>query len=94
MTAPKLTYSGKAYFEKLLQLGLYEKTARGVDLSPDIRPLMEALHHALSGGKVEVRVVQPGIPETLTELTKLLETARQEVGTVNQLMGEELAAPP
>ena len=94
MTAPKLTYSGKAYFEKLMQLGLYEKSARGVELSPEIRPLLEALHHALTGGKVEIRVVQPGIAETITELTKLLETARQEVATVNQLMGEELASPP
>jgi hypothetical protein len=94
MTAPKLTYYGNAYLEKLLQLGLYEKSARGVDLSPEIRPLLEALHHALTGGKVEIRVVQPGVAETITELTKLLETARQEVATVNQLMGAELALPP
>jgi hypothetical protein len=94
MSAPKFTYSGKAYLEKLMQLGLYEKSARGVELSPDIRPLLEALHHALTGGKVEVRVVQPGIAETITELTKLLESARQEVATVNQLMGEQLATPP
>ena len=94
MTAPKLTYSGKAFLDKLMQLGLYEKTAKGVDLSPDMRPLMEAIIHALAGGKVDVRVVQPGVPETVAELTKLLETARQEVATVNQLMGEELATPP
>lgn len=94
MSAPKLTYSGKAYFEKLLQLGLYEKSAKGIDLSPELRPIMEAIHHALAGGKVEVRVVQDGVAETITELTGLLETARQEVTTVNQLMGEEIAVPP
>ncbi|HEY3359130.1 MAG TPA: hypothetical protein VGQ83_38125 [Polyangia bacterium] len=94
MTAPRLTYSGKAYFDRLLQLGLYEKTAQGADISPDLRPLMEAMHHVLAGGKVEIQVVQPGVNETIADLTKLLESARQEVTTVNQLMGEELAVPP
>jgi len=94
MAPPRFTFSGKAYFEKLMQLGLIERTAKGVDISPELRPLLEALHHALTGGKVDVRVVQPGVPESINELTKLLEAARQEVETVNQLMGEELAYPP
>jgi hypothetical protein len=68
------------YLQRVQALGAIEGTGEAVAFSPHVLPVLEALHHVLAGGEVEVRIVregQAGIVEALGALSgQVLEEAK------------------
>jgi hypothetical protein len=56
------------YLERVRELGAMEGQIGFVEISPTLQPVLEAMHHVLSGGEVEVRVVRDGQPDLFREL--------------------------
>ncbi|MBZ4417468.1 hypothetical protein K8638_13295 [Myxococcus sp. RHST-1-4] len=64
-----------------------EGTVGALVLNPAIQPVLEALHHVLAGGEVEVRVVRAGNPDIVEELGRRAAQATQEANALNQAAG-------
>jgi hypothetical protein len=56
------------YLQRMRELGAVEGPDGAVELNPSLKPVLEALHHVLSGGEVEVRVHRYGQPDIFQEL--------------------------
>jgi hypothetical protein len=74
------------YLAKLQQLGALEGKCGDREVSQEIAPVLEALHHVLAGGKVELKVSSPGNEKVVGELNRLFGT------TVKVLNAAERAA--
>jgi hypothetical protein len=62
----------EAYLRRVQALGVVEGSGDTLAFGPHVQPLLEALHHVLAGGEVEVRILgtgQAGIVEELRALT-------------------------
>ncbi|MDY7226427.1 hypothetical protein [Hyalangium rubrum] len=66
---PSLAPSLAEYLKRLKELGAVEGTQGAVELNPTLLPVLEALHHVLAGGEVEVRVVRDGQQDLFQELS-------------------------
>ena len=66
------------YLERIRDLGAMEGHSGSVELNPTLRPVMEALHHVLAGGEVEVRVVLEGQADLVRELAQRAARATAE----------------
>ena len=78
------TTGAYAYRMRLLQLGALEGALGQLDVNPNVKPLIEALHHVLAGGEVEIKVAQQGNPEIVTELNRRLTEVTREVNEINK----------
>ncbi|NTX37423.1 hypothetical protein HUA78_23495 [Myxococcus sp. CA033] len=58
-----------------------------VGLNPALEPVMEALHHLLAGGEVEVRVTRRGHSRLVQELRQRVEDATREVNEFQRVAG-------
>jgi hypothetical protein len=58
----------RAYVQRLLDVGALDGPVGELHTNPRLIPLVEALHHVLAGGTVEVRVLTPGSPEVYRDL--------------------------
>lgn len=71
------------YLERIRDLGAMEGHPGAVELNPTLRPVVEALHHVLAGGEVEVRVVRAGQPDIVRELEQRATRATEETNALN-----------
>lgn len=78
------TSNGYAYQMRLLQLGALEGALGDIAVSPDLKPVLEALHQVLAGGTVEIKVAQAGNPDIVTELNRRLARATAEANAINK----------
>ncbi|SEU22013.1 hypothetical protein [Stigmatella erecta] len=70
--AAPFTPAVEAYLQRVRALGAIEGSGETLAFSPHVQPVLEALHHVLAGGEVEVRILsagQAGIVEELRALT-------------------------
>jgi hypothetical protein len=89
-----IAYSMYEYLEKLIDLGMIEGPLGHMDLSAKIKPLVEAMHHVLAGGTVNVQVATPGNPQVVAKLTQMLKEARDDGNAINKAVGFYLTAAP
>jgi len=75
------------YLKRVQDLGAMEGQHGAVELNPTLQPVLEALHHVLSGGEVEVRVVRGGQPDIFQELQERAAKATEETNAINQPVG-------
>jgi hypothetical protein len=79
--------SAKAYMVRLLQLGAMEGALGEMDINPLLKPMIEAMHHVLAGGRVEIKLLEAGEPQVVRELNRRLEQVTEETNTMNQQAG-------
>ena len=75
------------YLKRVQDLGAVEGQHGAVELNPTLQPVLEALHHVLSGGEVEVRVVREGLSDIFLELQQRAAKATEETNALNQPAG-------
>lgn len=75
------------YLERARQLGAMEGHFGAAELNPTLQPLVDALHHILAGGEVEVRVVHPGQPDIVQELRQRATRATAESNALHEATG-------
>lgn len=76
------------YLERVRELGAMEGPEGAVELSPTLRPVIEAMHHVLAGGEVEVHIVRGGQKDIFQELQQRAVRATTETNTLNQEQGK------
>jgi len=75
------------YLERVRDLGAVEGQNGFVEINPTLQPVVEAMHHVLAGGEVEVRVVRDGQADIVRELQHLAALATSETNALNQSSG-------
>ena len=78
------TSNAYAYQMRLLQLGAVEGALGNLAINPDLRPVIEALHHVLAGGIVEITIAQAGNRDLVEELNRRVERATAEANAINK----------
>jgi hypothetical protein len=76
------------YLERVRELGAMEGPDGAVDISPTLRPVLEAMHHLLAGGEVEVRIVRGGQQDIFQDLQQRAVQATTETNAINQVTGK------
>jgi hypothetical protein len=75
------------YLMRVQQLGAMEGGEGGYSLQPQLRPLVEAIHHVLAGGEAEVKVTHRGNPDIVNELNRRAEQATVDANEMNKKAG-------
>jgi hypothetical protein len=75
------------YLERVRDLGAVEGQSGSVEINPTLQPVVEAMHHVLAGGEVEVRVVRDGHPDIFRELQQRAALATSETNALNNQSG-------
>ncbi|HCF57544.1 MAG TPA: hypothetical protein DFS52_06070 [Myxococcales bacterium] len=86
------TEAGEARFKRLMELGVFEGVPKAMALSTECRPLIEALHHVLAGGKVSVTVESEGAVSVFEDLQDKLAKSVEEANSLNAA-GTLVASP-
>ncbi len=68
-----MTKNAIDYLRRLHDLGAVEESNGQVVISAEIRPIIDALHHVLAGGKATVSVEQEGTPLLVNEIETMLQ---------------------
>lgn len=76
--------SAEGYMIRLLQLGALEGALGEMEISPVLKPVLEAMHHVLAGGEVEIKLAEPGNALLVQELKRRLEEATLDFNIINQ----------
>jgi hypothetical protein len=79
-----LTSSSHEYLVRLYDLGLFEGTIGTTKVHPELTPVIDALHHVLTGGKVELRIIQPGDADLKKGLDRQLAQSIKDTNQVNR----------
>jgi hypothetical protein len=79
------------YLERVQNLGAMEGQNGAVELNPTLMPILEAMHHILAGGEVEVRVLRGGQQDIFRELQQRAVQATRETNALNQAAGTVVA---
>jgi hypothetical protein len=74
----------EGYLQRAQELGAVEGTGGALSLSPALRPVLQALHHVLAGGEVDVRILRPGNMDLVSELDQRAEDATQEANALTE----------
>jgi hypothetical protein len=82
-----VTLGALDYLRRLNELGALEGALGNQGVSQELVPVVEALHHLLAGGLVELRIQSPGNAKVLAELEELFRRALQEANAVNRAAG-------
>lgn len=80
------------YLMRIQELGAVEGADGALVISPEIMPVLHALHQVLSGGTVEVKVAQRGNPDIFNELNRRVEQVGREANAINKAAGFYLTA--
>lgn len=80
------------YLMRVQELGAVEGSDGGVALHPDLKPILEAMHHVLAGGEVQLNVVHRGNPDIVNELNRRVQQATDEANAINKAVGFYLTA--
>jgi hypothetical protein len=83
IVSQNLTLSGLDYLRSLHELGAFEGRLGNQSLSAELVPLLEAIHHVLAGGSVEVKVTRAGNSKVLAELDDKAGRVLRETNEVN-----------
>jgi len=86
-TNPPVAVSQELYLSRVLQLGALEGPIDAQDLMPELRPLIEAAHHVLAGGAVEVEITRRGNPDIVRELGEMRARVVQDSAAINSAIG-------
>lgn len=78
------TSNAYAYQMRLLQLGAIEGALGDLAINPDLKPVIDALHHVLAGGTVEITIAQAGNRDIVEELNRRVERATAEANAINK----------
>ncbi|MSQ47218.1 MAG: hypothetical protein EXR78_02330 [Deltaproteobacteria bacterium] len=79
-----LTASSHEYLIHLYDLGLFEGSLGATKVHAELTPVVDALHHVLTGGKVELRVVQSGNADLKKRLDGQLAQSLKDTNQVNR----------
>lgn len=85
-----LASSSHEYLVRLHDLGLFEGTVGATRVHPELKPVIDALHHVLTGGKVELRVIQPGNADLRKGLDGQLAQSIRDTNSVNRQLRHPL----
>jgi hypothetical protein len=66
------------YLYRWVELGMLEGSLGNMRFSPEIAEIMEAVHHVLAGGRVEVEIQEPGAAPIVEELESMLQQSLRE----------------
>jgi hypothetical protein len=80
------------YLMRIQELGAVEGPDGALVISPEVMPILEAVHQVLAGGTVEVKVVHRGNPDIFNELNRRVEQVGREANTINRAAGFYLTA--
>jgi hypothetical protein len=83
----KVVASADAYTIRLFQLGAIEGALGEMDINPLLKPVLEAMHHVLAGGEIEIKLVEAGDPLVVQELNSRLEQVTEEANAINRQAG-------
>ncbi|HZI12752.1 MAG TPA: hypothetical protein VE153_20385 [Myxococcus sp.] len=72
----------EGYLVRAQELGAVEGTGGALALNPALKPVLQALHHVLAGGEVDVRIVRTGNLDLVSELDHRADEATQEANTL------------
>jgi len=75
------------YLQRMQTLGAVQGTAGTLELNPTIAPVLNALHHVLAGGAVEVRVTRGGQSALVQELQEHAARTLEETNVLSQEPG-------
>src|SRR5215203_7361380 len=79
-----VTPSSRDYLGKFAQSGLLEGERGQQEIPDDVKPVLEALHHVLGGGKVSITIDSPGDAAVVEELNGMLNKAKDEYNQAPQ----------
>lgn len=82
------------YVMRMVDLGAIDGALGNMKPNPGLKPVIEALHHVLAGGTVEMKIVEPGSPDLVRDLTNRLEGAIEESNTINTKSGYYVTLVP
>ena len=80
------------YLMRIQELGAVEGPEGALEISPEVMPVLQAIHQVLSGGTVEVKVVHRGNPDIFNELNRRVEQVGREANAINKAAGFYLTA--
>ena len=75
------------YLLRICELGALEGALEEMDIPPSLKPLIEAMHHILAGGRAEVNILEQGDPDIVSDLNGRLARGIQESNEINRLAG-------
>ncbi|HEX8698568.1 MAG TPA: hypothetical protein VF815_07015 [Myxococcaceae bacterium] len=75
------------YLQRMQELGAVQGTAGALELNPTLAPVLNALHHVLAGGAVEVRITRGGQSSLVKELQEHAERTLTETNELSQEAG-------
>lgn len=75
------------YVQRLVELGASVGGLGEVDINPTVKPINEAFHHVLAGGKVTIILERPGDPTIVQELNTLIDEGYHEANEINKAAG-------
>ncbi len=87
VVSQQVTLSGLDYLRELHRLGALEGGIGHQSVSAELVPVLEALHHVLAGGSVEVKVTRPGNAKVVAELDEKAGRTLREANEVNCSVG-------
>jgi len=75
------------YLLRICELGALEGALEEMDIPPSLKPLIEAMHHILAGGRAEVNILEQGDPDIVPDLNGRLARGIHESNAINRLAG-------
>jgi hypothetical protein len=75
------------YMMRALDLGAFEGPIGDMKLTPQVKAILEAMHHVLAGGEVKIEVVHRGNPDIVNELNRRLAAGLDEANEINKKAG-------
>ncbi len=90
----QITPTMLTYFERLLELGIFQGPVGNQQINPSLQPLIEAVHNVLAGGTVTVQTTTPGNAQIVSELDGLAADGLADGNEINKKLGFYLAAIP
>lgn len=86
-----VTSSLYEYIHRCYALGAIEGPIAEHDLAPALKEILQAAHHYLAGGEVEVKVVRRGNPDIVNELDSLFDRVARDANEINKAAGYYVA---
>lgn len=87
-----LTQSAYEYLVRVIGLGAFEGPVGDMKLSPDLQPVVDALHTVLAGGSVTFTVQSRGSPDIKRELDERVLRMSQDANEINRKSGYYVTA--
>ena len=86
VVAQRATLGAVDYLRKLRELGALEGTLGAQSVCKELIPIMEAMHHVLAGGSVELKVTNSGNAKIVADLNEQFAQALLETNEINRVV--------